>query len=118
MVLDLAITGAIVGVGLFVVSIIFTYKWIFLWRRRYKGQFINQGVYRYVRYPHYLPIIMVVFSFFLIHPELINLILVLLSFIFIHLSIKKEESQMIERYGDEYKEYIKKVPWRLIPRVY
>jgi protein-S-isoprenylcysteine O-methyltransferase Ste14 len=34
------------------------------------------------------------------------------------LSIFDEEKLLIKQYGEEYKKYMKKVPWRLIPKIF
>ena len=108
----------IVGVALFISSIILTVKCSLFWRRKYKDELISYGIYSRIRNPHYLPVLMIILSFFIVHRDIINLIFLASSSVLIHLSIKKEESQFIKRYGDEYREYMKKVPYRLIPRVY
>ncbi|RLF62055.1 MAG: isoprenylcysteine carboxylmethyltransferase family protein, partial [Thermoplasmata archaeon] len=29
-----------------------------------------------------------------------------------------EEKHLLNQYGEEYKKYMKKVPWRMIPRIF
>ena len=33
-------------------------------------------------------------------------------------SIVDEEKLLIKQYGEKYKEYMKKVPWRIIPKIF
>jgi protein-S-isoprenylcysteine O-methyltransferase Ste14 len=44
--------------------------------------------------------------------------LALLSVAVIVFYIQKEEEFLIQRYGTVYREYMRRVPWKMIPRVY
>jgi protein-S-isoprenylcysteine O-methyltransferase Ste14 len=47
--------------------------------------------------------------------------MLLASFLYsalIVLTAVKEEEFLLRRFGQEYEEYIRKVPWRLIPRIF
>ena len=113
----LQISGLIIGVGLITLAIIFSIK-LFSFRRKNKDALITHGMYSHVRYPQYLPILMIFLAFFIIRADAINLILLSSSLIFIHLSIKREEAQLIKHFGKEYEEYMNRVSWKLIPKVY
>lgn len=109
--------GVIVGGALFVFGLIFAIKW-YRFQRKNKDQLITHGMYSHIRHPQYLPVLSILSSFYLARPDMINLFILIIAIIAVHLSIKKEESQLIARFKDEYREYMKKVQWRLIPRVY
>jgi len=113
----LQISGIFIGISLITSGLIFSIKF-FSFRRKNVNALITHGMYNHIRHPQYLPILMILLSFLIIRTDVINLTLLLSSLIVIHLSIKKEESQLIERFGKEYKEYMKRVSWRIIPKVY
>lgn len=68
------------------------------------------GVYRYVRHPQYIGFIAIIVGFLVQWPTLITIIMgpVLIGRYF--LLAKKEEGVMLEKYGDEYREYMRLVP--------
>jgi protein-S-isoprenylcysteine O-methyltransferase Ste14 len=109
--------GVIVGGALFVVGILFAIQWYRFWRLN-KDQLITHGMHSHIRHPQYLPALSILSSFYLVRPDTINLFILIIAILTVHITIKKEESQLIARFKDEYREYMKKVPWRLIPRVY
>lgn len=78
----------------------------------------TKGLYSVVRHP-----IMFCDSFWplglsLIFKSLIGTLLVVVWFIVAYFLTFLEEEKLIEEYGDEYKEYKKKVKWRLIPYLF
>lgn len=114
----LEISELVVGISLFISCIILTYKLFLFKLRNDKDELITHGIYSKIRNPEHLPFLMLFFSFFLVRRNTINFILSICVVIVSHTSIKKEESKLIETHGGKYREYLKKVPWRLIPRLY
>jgi protein-S-isoprenylcysteine O-methyltransferase Ste14 len=114
----LGFAGVLVGIGLFISSIVLSIMWFFFWRKNSRAKLVTDGIHNYIRHPQHLPLFAIFVSFYMAIPTISNLVLLLFSFVFIHLSITRDESQLIRRYGQEYREYMNKVRWRLIPRVY
>ena len=114
----LDVSELVVGISLFISSIILTYRLYLFKRRNDKDELITHGIYSKIRNPEYLPFLMIFFSFFIVRRNTINFILSICAIIVSHISIKKEESKLIKIHENKYREHMKKVPWRLIPRLY
>lgn len=85
---------------------------------RQKGDLVTTGIYSQVRNPKYLSNILLAVGWALFFRGIHALLCVLLwTFGFVML-IFFEEKEMEEEYGEVYREYKRKVPWRLIPRVF
>jgi protein-S-isoprenylcysteine O-methyltransferase Ste14 len=77
---------------------------------------IVTGLYKYIRHPLYLAVLLISFSGCIIFSCIITWIFVILTLIGIVKRIKKEEDFLILKYI-EYREYMKKT-FKLIPFVY
>jgi protein-S-isoprenylcysteine O-methyltransferase Ste14 len=79
---------------------------------------VRDGMYSKVRHPCYLGLILI----YLGVPFVWGCSLVLVpSFVFIVLTVLtaiEEEKALLEKFGKEYEEYMKKVKWRFIPGVF
>jgi protein-S-isoprenylcysteine O-methyltransferase Ste14 len=85
---------------------------------REKGNLVTTGIYGRIRHPKYLSNVLLAVGWALLFRGIHALLCVpLWAFGFV-LLILFEEKEMEEEYGDAYREYKKKVPWRLIPRVF
>lgn len=86
--------------------------------RMLKEQFlITSGPYHYVRHPIYTAFILILGSTFFISANwMIGLAWIGMAVLEIASRIQFEESLMIEYFGDQYREYMKKTG-RLIPKV-
>ena len=78
---------------------------------------ITDGLYRRIRHPLYLGEITRNLGFTLILTSGYGFALVLLGSVFLLVRIPREERMMLEEFGDEYREYMRRT-WRLIPHVY
>jgi protein-S-isoprenylcysteine O-methyltransferase Ste14 len=78
---------------------------------RVKGRLVKEGAFSIVRHPTYLShTIMFGGIFFLTEVISVGIVLVL-DFILVHaVIIPLEDKELSERFGDEYREYKKKVP--------
>lgn len=94
------------------------------WRQIYKeywskeeneGKLVTDGLYAYMRHPQYTGFILLTLGL-LIHWATLPLLIMwpLLVRQYIRLA-KQEEAEMIEKFGDEYREYASQVP-RFFPR--
>ncbi len=74
------------------------------------------GIYAYVRHPGYLGIILVHFGlacFF--GGTLLPFLFAALSAASFYLTALREERALLERFGREYEDYMRRVRWRFIP---
>ncbi|MHA1340197.1 MAG: methyltransferase family protein [Promethearchaeota archaeon] len=112
-------TNNLIAFLLFLIGI---FIWIYSVRQIAKflkeNKLFTSGLYTYIRHPLYATILL-----FLI-PSLVfflRLVLVIFSipifFLIFHFSIKLEENQLIEKFGGEYLEYLKRTK-RIIPKIY
>ena len=72
---------------------------------------VDTGIYASVRHPQYTGGICSIFvTTFLFYPNWLFALLGIIGTIVIYLSIKEEDKRLIEKFGDDYKEYIERVP--------
>ena len=74
------------------------------------------GLYRLVRHPVYFAWLLLVFG--APHMTMTRLIFAVVSTAYIALAIPFEERGLVAAFGDEYRQYQRRVRWRLIPGVY
>jgi len=70
-------------------------------------QLIKTGLYRYIRHPLYLSLILGGFGVMMKNPEWIPILLSGVNLISLYLTAKIEEREMIRKFGKEYSVYIK-----------
>ena len=80
-----------------------------------KGKLLREGIYGVVRHPRYLSALVSLVGIALVSNYIGLYILVLLLFQVGYLTIVLEERELVERFGDAYRQYQREVP-RLIPR--
>jgi len=76
---------------------------------------VTSGPYRRIRHPMYTVHIVYFFAWVLVSANLLLLINYLLTILLITLRIPKEEQMLLERFGEEYRAYMKRTG-RLLPR--
>ena len=69
---------------------------------------ITISLYKYIRHPLYLSLILLGFGIFFKHIDIIQIILLAINLVSIVLTAKIEEKELINKFGTEYKEYINK----------
>jgi protein-S-isoprenylcysteine O-methyltransferase Ste14 len=77
----------------------------------------TSGPYRYVRHPHYGGIMLGIAGFELMIASWLLLVMAIVFFWEFTLLAKTEERDLTEKYGDQYRAYMKQAPWRFIPFV-
>jgi len=80
------------------------------------SRLITSGVYRFVRHPLYLAVLLIAISGSIIFSCLITWIFVAVTLYGVLLRIQKEEQTLLEHYP-EYARY-KKQTWKLVPFIY
>ncbi len=76
----------------------------------------TKGLYAYIRHPIYLSYFIIFISYFFNNPSLYNGVILVIAYALLIIRIFREEAYLLK--NDLYKEYTKKVRWRLIPRIF
>ena len=79
---------------------------------------VTGSMYSKIRHPLYISLILMHFGFAFAWGIVWILLPVIIFSIFDVLTAIKEEEAMKEKFGKEYEEYMKRVPWRFLPRVF
>ena len=71
---------------------------------------VDSGIYAVVRHPQYLGFMLFVFALVLMSQHWLSVIAGVLGSALFYKDILKEEQMSIERFGDDYKRYMERVP--------
>jgi len=75
------------------------------------SRLVDTGIYAVVRHPQYLGGILSIFiTTLLFHPHWLFVILGIPGAAILYWSTKEEEKRLIERFGDDYRTYMQRVP--------
>jgi protein-S-isoprenylcysteine O-methyltransferase Ste14 len=110
--------SVIIGLLVFLAGTIFYFKWEFFWHRTYHGQLVTSGVFEHIRHPHYTSLIIIEFGLGFFFYSSAAIVIAVISVPLLIWSIFDEEKVLNKQYGDAYREYMIKVPWRIIPRIF
>lgn len=77
---------------------------------------IDKDVFARVRHPMYFGSIMIYLAFVFLSLSLVAIIIFIIVVIFYYYNCRYEEKILIEKLGDQYRNYMKKVPM-LIPKI-
>jgi protein-S-isoprenylcysteine O-methyltransferase Ste14 len=108
----------IIGLIITIVGIIIYFKWEIFWEKTYKGQLVTEGIFKKIRHPHYTSLLILGFGLAFFFYSILALIIAFVAIPIMIISIYDEEKLLIQQYGNDYKNYMKEVPWRIIPRVF
>ena len=108
--IGLGIVVLATGYGLFI-------KWTIFWHKEYKGQLITNGIFKYIRHPHYSSLLILGFGLALFFSSILSLLLAIMAVPIMFWSAIDEEKLLIKQYGKKYEKYLEKVPWRFIPKI-
>lgn len=90
--------------------------WRRIYRARREERLVTDGVYARMRHPQYTGLFLIVFGEGIVHwPTIVSVVAFPVIVVAYTLLARKEERQMLERFGDEYREYQQCVPM-FIPR--
>ncbi len=108
--LVMVISTFLIGAGLVLMAI--------GWREVYfsQGRLVVTGVYSTVRHPQYAGFILVLVGFLVQWPTIITLVMFPFLIYMYYKLAKNEEKEMIEKFGDEYMEYMKRTG-TFVPRI-
>lgn len=89
--------------------------WRSVYQARREGRLAKEGLYGVVRHPQYTGIMLAVFGQIIHWPTIITVALFpVIVLVYVRLAYS-EETEMIERFGAEYRDYMERVP-RFFPR--
>jgi len=71
---------------------------------------VESGMYAFVRHPEFLGHILIIFALVIISQHWINFIVGAILIVLLCLAMIEEEKRNIEKFGDAYRDYMKKVP--------
>ena len=90
--------------------------WRRIHRARREEKLMTDGVYARVRHPQYTGLFLIVFGEGIVHWPTIVSVAAFPIIVFAYTMLaRREERQMLEKFGDEYREYQRRVPM-FIPR--
>jgi protein-S-isoprenylcysteine O-methyltransferase Ste14 len=112
------ILSIIIGVITFIIGIYLYFKWEVYWQKNYKGQLITDGIFKHIRHPHYTSLLIIGFGLAFFFYSLTALLIAIIAIPIMIWSIIDEEKLLIKQYGNEYREFMKKTPWRMIPKIF
>lgn len=112
------IYSIILGILIFLLGTFLYFKWEIFWHKNFKGQLVTEGVFQYIRHPHYTSLIIIGFGLALFFYSLAALFIAFIAIPIMIWSIIDEEKLLKKQYGEKYIQYMKKVPWRIIPKIF
>ena len=71
---------------------------------------VDSGIYSVVRHPMYLSFILIFVSLILISQHWLSLIFSIPNIVYFYLNMGKEEISSVNKFGDEYRRYMRRVP--------
>ena len=71
---------------------------------------VDSGIYAVVRHPQYLSFILLAIGLILISQHWLSVVSGITGSVLFYIDVRKEEQSNIEKFGDEYKRYMQKVP--------
>ena len=91
---------------------------VFGWRKIYraKGKLVTTGIYAHVRHPQYLGFLLLTLGMNILWVTISTLLLWPVLAILYYRLAKKEDKELEEQFGEEYRKYESAVPM-LIPRI-
>lgn len=90
--------------------------WRRIHRARREEKLVTEGVYSHMRHPQYTGLFLILFGEGIVHwPTIVSVAAFPVIVLAYTLLARKEERQMVEKFGDEYREYQRHVPM-FIPR--
>jgi protein-S-isoprenylcysteine O-methyltransferase Ste14 len=112
------IMSIILGIIIFLFGTLIYFKWEIFWNKNYRGQLITGGIFSYIRHPHYASLLVIGFGLAFFFYSITAVLIAISSIPIMIWSIIDEERLLIKEYGEEYKEFMKKTPWRIIPKIF
>ena len=110
--------GIILLIINFIIKYLCTKSIGFMPALREKENLVTTGIYSSMRNPLYSSNCMMIIGCALIFDSIYGLLFAIIYSLFFCHIIFYEEKNLLKQYGREFDEYMTKVPWRLLPKVY
>lgn len=102
----------IMGIGILLII----YGWRPIYKARKQGNLVTTGIYKYLRHPQYLGFLLITLGLNVMWLTIITLVMwPVLAFLYWRLA-QKEDRELEEKFGEEFRKYKRKVPG-FIPRL-
>jgi len=112
------VISIIIGIIIFIIGALVYFKWELFWEKNYHGQLITEGIFRYIRHPHYTSLLIIGFGLAFFFNSISALLIAIIAVPIMIISIIDEEKLLIKQYGKEYIEFMKKTPWKIVPYIF
>ena len=112
------VISIIIGIIIFIIGALVYFKWELFWEKNYHGQLITEGIFRYIRHPHYTSLLIIGFGLAFFFNSISSLLIAIIAVPIMIISIIDEEKLLIKQYGKEYIEFMKKTPWKILPYIF
>jgi len=106
-------TSLIAGIISIIAGAMIILGWREIYARRNSKKLVTTGIYRYVRHPQYTGFLLIITAWLFAWPTLPTIVMwPILVVVYYRLS-RREEREMVKRFGKRYSGYMKKVPMYL-----
>ena len=113
------------GIAIYVVGGVLRLWPVFVLGRRFSGlvaiqpqhELVTSGIYRFVRNPSYLGMLLASLGWALVFRSWLGVLLAVLVLVPLVARIRSEERLLAEHFGEQYASYRRKT-WRLVPGIY
>jgi len=112
------IGSIIFGMIIFLLGTYVYFKWEIFWHKTYKGQLVTGGIFKKIRHPHYTSLLIIGFGLAFFFYSLFSFAIAIIAIPIMIWSILDEEKLLLKQYGKEYESFMKKVPYRIIPKIF
>jgi protein-S-isoprenylcysteine O-methyltransferase Ste14 len=108
-----------IGLILFLIGLIFDLSVKCSLRNAKIDKPFTTGPYRYSRHPGYISLFLIILSIAIMSLSWLFLIILIITTIHLILAVPAEENFCIKKYGNDYKDYLKRTPrWIGFPKSY
>jgi len=108
----------IIGILIFLGGTVLYFQWERHWHTTYKGQLVTNGIFKHLRHPHYTSLLIIGYGLALFFYSIAAVIIATIAVPLMIWSIVDEEKKLVKQYGKKYEQYMKEVPWMLIPKLF
>jgi protein-S-isoprenylcysteine O-methyltransferase Ste14 len=99
-----------------ILLIVFGWRQIYKARRQKEGKLVTTGIYKYVRHPQYIGFLLLTLGMLLEWPTIFTVLLWPVLVVVYWRLAKEEDKDIEERFGEEFREYKRRVPG-FLPRL-
>src|SRR5512136_3285359 len=87
----------LVGCAIFILGTFVYFKWEIYWHKTYKGQLVTDGIFRYIRHPHYTSVLIVGFGLAFFFYSIAALVIAFVAIPIMTWSILDEEKVLVKQ---------------------